>query len=116
MADDSKDNSKEAHGPSFGVVTMHKVIERPQIGQRLFVALQLQAPGGVPLSHMLEIPGEVVPAVIAALQELVAQYPQLTTDLCVVGESKALTAAELQANQPSGLVDPGGKPLKGVTH
>jgi hypothetical protein len=100
---------------AFGIVTMHKEIDTAK-GRRLMVAFQLQGPGGVPLSHMMEVPGEVLPVIIASLQALIEQYPQFTKDLCELGETREITAEEMQATKPSGLVDTGGKPLKIVKH
>lgn len=116
MADD---NGKDPAAPQqmpFAIVTMHKEIESPTHGKRLLVAFQLQGPGGVPLSYMIELPGEVLPLVIQSLEQLIAEYPALTKDLCILGETRPLTAEETQAMgqaaRPSGLVDPSGKPIK----
>ncbi len=102
--------------PAFGIVTMHKIVEVPNHGQRLMVAFQMQGPGNVPLSHMMEVPGEVLPVIIASLQAVIDEFPALTKDLCVVGESKTMTAEEMQANKPTGLVDTTGRALKVVKH
>ncbi len=90
----------------FAIVSQHKIHET-MYGPRLLVAFQVRTPQGVPLSHLIEVPGEVLPRIIKSLQELVTEFPALTTDLCVPGETKILAE-----EKPSGLVDPSGKPVK----
>jgi len=94
----------------FAIVSRHKINET-MYGPRLLVAFQLQGPQQVPLSHMIEVPGEVLPMIIKSLQELVAEFPALTTDLCVPGETTVIAE-----EKPSGLVDAEGKPVKGKAH
>lgn len=114
MSDDNgKQNPPTAAPPAFGIVTFHKLVEVPNHGQRLMVAFQVQGPGQVPLSHLMEVPGEVLPVIIQSLQALVDQFPALTKDLCVIGPSQTLTAEEVKAKQPSGIVDASGQPVRG---
>lgn len=104
----------------FFSLVMHKIVEIPGIGPRLMIAMQLQGQGGVPLSHLMEIPGEVAPGFVQSLQKLIDEFPQYTTELGKTSEAKVLSADEIkqlaEAQKPTGLVDPGGKPLKIVKH
>jgi hypothetical protein len=100
----------------FQVLVIEREITVPGHGARLIVGMQIQsAGGGVPLSHLIEMPGESLPIAIALLQRLCEKYPTLTTDLCPQVNTRELTDDEQREQRPSGIVDPSGKPLKNVT-
>ena len=117
MSDDAKNGNHPPKAPlQFLIAMHHKVIEVPHFGQRLLVAFQLQGPGGVPLSHLIELPGEVLPLLTESIAQVLAEFPALTTALCPAEAMRPLTDEEARAQQPerpSGLVDASGKPVRG---
>lgn len=117
MADDNAQQPPAGVPLQLFTLVLHKVIDVPNVGQRILVALQVQGPGGIPLSHMIEMPGEVVPAVIQSLQKIVDEFPQFTSELGQTASVQALNADDVdqiraQQQESSGLVDVTGAPIK----
>ena len=116
MADDNAQQPPAGVPLQLFTLVLHKVIDVPNVGPRLMVAMQVQGPGGIPLSHMIEMPGEVLVAVIQSLTKLTEEFPQFTKDLSTTASTTTLGADDVekiraQQQENLGLVDATGAPI-----